>query len=208
MARSGTRRRGSQTPEVRAVLVEATIEALRETGFAGTSARAIAQRAGVSQALIFYHFGSIDELLLAALDETSRQRMSAYRAAMETVTSVGELFEIAGQIFRDDLDRGHLKVLAELIAASSSQPSLGSRVAEQIEPWIELTEDTLRRALSGSSISELIPTRDLATGIVSLYLGLELITHLRGDRAPAEALFETASSLAGVLNAVIPPTRR
>jgi AcrR family transcriptional regulator len=65
---------------VRAALVGAAIDALRETGYAGASAREIASRAGYSQALVFYHFGSVNELLLAALDEVSSRRMAVYRS--------------------------------------------------------------------------------------------------------------------------------
>jgi DNA-directed RNA polymerase specialized sigma24 family protein len=62
-----------------------------------------------------------------------------------------------------------------------------------------------RRRL-GSPVAALLPVRDLATGIVSLYLGLELLTHLRGDRAPAESLFATARGVASLLDAfVLPP---
>lgn len=205
MARSGTKQRGSRTADVKASLVTATLEELRESGFAGASARAIAERAGVSQALVFYHFGSMDDLLTAALAETSRQRMDAYRSALAGVTSASELFEIAGRVFTEDLDSGHLKVLAELIAASSGQAELGARVAQEIEPWIELTESTLSRVLAESPVAALLPVRDLATGIVSLYLGLELLTHLRGDRGPAESLFATAGTVAVLLEAFVRP---
>ena len=202
MARAGTRRRGSQATEVRARLVSATIDTLQAVGYAGTSARAIASRAGVSQALVFYHFGSIDELLLAALDETSRRRMGAYREAMETVTSVADLLEVAGRVFREDLDRGHLKVLAELIAAASSQPTLAAQVAERIEPWIALTEETVSHVLGDSAIVGIVRPRDLATGLVGLYLGLELITQLRGDRRPVDALFESVGRLLSAVTAL------
>ena len=69
-------------------LVAAAIDALREAGFAGASAREIAGRAGYSQALVFYHFGSVNDLLLAALDEVSARRMDDYRGLLEDATSV------------------------------------------------------------------------------------------------------------------------
>ena len=47
-------------------IVKAALETLREEGFAGASSRAIARRGGFNQALIFYHFGSLANLLLEA----------------------------------------------------------------------------------------------------------------------------------------------
>ena len=62
-------------------LVQAALEALRRSGFHGASAREIASVGGFNQALIFYHFGSVRNLLLAALDLVSARRMPAYGPA-------------------------------------------------------------------------------------------------------------------------------
>jgi AcrR family transcriptional regulator len=49
-------------------IVEAAVETLKTAGFHGSSAREIARTGGFNQALIFYHFGTVRQLLLAALD--------------------------------------------------------------------------------------------------------------------------------------------
>ena len=59
------------------------VAALNEEGFAGASAREIARRAGCNQGLVFYHFGSVANLLLAALDEVSETRRRHYQAAVD-----------------------------------------------------------------------------------------------------------------------------
>ena len=72
--------------DARAALLEAAIAVLRESGFAGASARRIAQRAGCNQALVFYHFGSVNDLLVAALEEVSARRLAAYREVRDQLT--------------------------------------------------------------------------------------------------------------------------
>ena len=62
--------------DTRDALIEAAIAVLRESGFASASARRIAQRAGCNQALVFYHFGTVNDLLVAALEEVSARRMA------------------------------------------------------------------------------------------------------------------------------------
>ena len=47
-------------------LLRATQEGLVADGIAGLSARTVATRAGVNQALVFYHFGTMSELVEAA----------------------------------------------------------------------------------------------------------------------------------------------
>src|ERR1700721_686038 len=125
MAKSGaasrvTGRDDSRSAGTRAKLGEAAMETLRADGFAGSSARAIAERAGLNQGLIFYHFGSVADLLLAALDSVSARRMEHYGAAIDRVGSPSELVDVATAIFREDLDAGYVAVLVEMIAGTSS----------------------------------------------------------------------------------------
>ena len=202
MARSGVRPKTRDQDSTRKRVVVAAIETLKREGFAGTSAREVAKTGGFTQGVVFYHFGGMTELLLAALDETSRQRLERYRAAVEDVDSLHELVTVAAEVFREDLEAGHVKVLAELIAASSSIPDLGPEIKERIDPWIDFTEQAVKRVTADSPLAGLVPARNAAFGIVALYLGLELLTHLDGDRRPAEALFESADGLGQLLGSL------
>ncbi len=132
MAKSGTSssvvdRDSSRSSGTRAKLIDAAIETLKAEGYAGSSARAIAERAGLNQGLIFYHFGSVANLLLAALDSVSARRMAQYGAAVDAVRTPSELVDVATAIFREDLDAGYVAVLVEMIAGASSTPGLGRR---------------------------------------------------------------------------------
>ena len=152
MAKSGapsTMRNGAgpARPTPAASLVEAAVETLKEDGFVGASARAIAERAGSNQGLIFYHFGSVTNLLLAALDDVSAERLQHYGEAVDRVGSLGELVEVATDIFRTDLDAGHITVLVEMIAGASSVPGLGAEVAERIHSWREFARSAIDGAL-------------------------------------------------------------
>ena len=175
------------------------VQALSEVGFAGASAREIASRAGCNQALVFYHFGSVTELMLAALDDVSARRLAAYSQALEQASTLTELIESARTIFSEDLDAGHVAVLVEMITGAQSTPGLGTQVAARLAPWRELAETAVRRALSGSPVGMLVPAEELAHGVVAGFLGLELLASLDGNVAAALALFDRAHQLAGLL---------
>ena len=158
MAKPGPRAgtpRGTQSADVRAALVSAAIDALRETGYAGASAREIARRAGCSQALVFYHYGSVNDLLLAALDEVSSRRMAAYRSMLADATTATALAASARRILTADLDAGYVRVLVEMMTAAHSVPGLGEQVALRLAPWRELTEQAVRSALGRSAAARL-----------------------------------------------------
>jgi AcrR family transcriptional regulator len=184
-------------------IVDAAIETLKKDGFAGASARTIAERGGFNQALIFYHFGTIDGLLLAALDRTSEERMHAYREAIEGATSLADLATVAGSVFREDLRSGHVKVMAELIAGTSAHPALGPEISRRVEPWIELTREVGERVGRGTGLQDVLPSEDIAFGVVSLFLGIELMSHLDGDTTRAERLFSVSQGLAAIFEGLL-----
>jgi AcrR family transcriptional regulator len=201
MAKSGATSRlvaasTGRSAVTRLALVEAALETLKADGFAGASARAIAGRAGCNQALVFYHFGSVVGLLLAALDAVSATRLERYSAAVEGVRSPVALVEGAASIFREDLEAGYVTVLAEMIAGASSTPGLGAELASRISLWKDFAVQVIDSVLGGSALGAVVPSGDLAHSVVALYLGLELLAHLDGDRAPALTLFDHARQLA------------
>ena len=204
MARSGAKRQMGPRPspgseDTRRALIAGAIEALREEGFSGASARAIARRAGCNQGLVFYHFGSVTNLLLAALDEVSALRLARYQSAVAAVRDAGDLVETARSIFEEDLDAGYISVLAEMIAGAASTPGLGMEVAARIAPWREFAAAAVRDTLADSPLAQLLAPEEVAHGIVALYLGLEMLAHLDGDRSTALALFDRAGQLTALL---------
>lgn len=68
------------TSDTRERIVEAALRTLKPDGIVGTSARSIAGSGGFNQALIFYHFGSVREALLAAATARARSAWPATRS--------------------------------------------------------------------------------------------------------------------------------
>jgi len=205
MAKPGSKRgsgpAGSGAAETRAALIHGAIDALRDTGYAGASAREIARRAGCNQALIFYHFGSVDGLLLAALDEVSAVRLAKYQASVQrSGSSLTELVKTARSVFDEDLDRGYVAVLVAMIAGAQSSPALGAEVAARLAPWREFAAESLQPFLGGAPLAGMIRGEEVAHAIVALYLGLEMLASLDGDRAAALALFDRARRAASLLD--------
>ncbi|MDE3134248.1 MAG: TetR/AcrR family transcriptional regulator [Acidobacteriota bacterium] len=189
------------------MIVEAALETLKTRGFAGASAREIARAGNFNQALIFYHFGSVQNVLLASLDLVSERRMRAYRAGLEAATTLPELAALAGEIYREDLENGYVTVLGEMVAGAASNPELGRAVVARIRPWLELVDDKASSLIAGSLFEALVPTGDIAFAIVALYLGVDMLSHLDRDSTRAESLLELGERIAPLAQALL-PTRR
>ncbi len=186
----------------RSALVEATVAVLREEGFASATARSIAARAGCNQGLVFYHFGSVTNLLLAALDEVSEQRRRRFEDALVGLSRPSELVELAARIFQEDLDTGDAALLVEMIAGTTSTPGLGTEVKARVTPWTQFATGALETVIGESPFAGVVAPSEIAHAVVALYLGLELLSHLDGDRTPALALFDRARQLAALADVV------
>ena len=184
-------------------ILDAALETLREDGFHRSSARTIARRGGFNQALIFYHYGSLTDLHLAALDHTSRQRLQRYREALAPVRDLPAAVAVAADLYAEDLRSGHLKVLAELISGASTVPGLGAAIVERMQPWTDFTEETLQRLVGGTPLTQVMPVTQMAHTVVALYLGIEMLTHLDGDTNRAEELFTTARRTSRLTNRIL-----
>ncbi len=180
-------------------ILEAALETLKAEGFAGATSRAIARAGGFNQALIFYHFGSLDGLLLAALDHTGAERLEQYREAVTHATAVDGLLAALARLYAEDRDRGHMTVVAQMVAGSAARPDLKAALLERMEPWLTLCEEAIEKGFGWLELPELVPRRDLAYAFVTFYLGVNLMTYLDEDRARTDALFAQLAGLGAIL---------
>jgi AcrR family transcriptional regulator len=184
--------------DTRQRIVEAALETLKQEGFAGATSRAIARAGGFNQALIFYHFGSLDSLLLAALDHTSAERLERYRKAVADAETAEELLAVMTSIHAEDRATGHTTVVAQMISGSVARPELAPEMIARMEPWIELCEGALAKGLARLGVPAVVPLRELAYAVVTFYLGVNLLTHLDEDRR-IDTLFARVEELSPVL---------
>lgn len=185
-------------------IAEAAMATLKTRGFAGTSAREIASTGGFNQALIFYHFGSVQMALLAALDLVSTRRMDAYSPAFEQARTIPELVALARDIYVEDLQNGYVTMLGEMVAGGVADAELGGAVAARLQPWIDMVESKLRELVSGSPFESMLAPDDVAFAIVALYLGVDMLSHLEGDHTRAESLLALGERFAPLLGALLP----
>ena len=70
-----------------------------------------------------------------------------------------------------------------------------------------MVERKLEELLAGSSLRALVSPADLAFGIVSLYFGVDMLSHMQRDRARAESLLDLTTGLATLVETFLPSTQ-
>jgi AcrR family transcriptional regulator len=199
MPEAGRRRRSGAVARTREAMLDAALETLHAEGYAGCSARVIARTGGFNPALIFYHYGGVTELLLAALDRSSAERMARYREALAPVSTLPELVEAVSRLYAEDMGTPHIAAVQELISSSAFSTEWAQQLVRRLEPWVDLAAEVLERVLGPSVLGDVVDTRDLAFAMVALYCGMETVSRLEGDSSRVGALFATVGRLAPAL---------
>lgn len=199
-----------RTPEqTRAALLAGAVEALRFDGIAGLSARRLADRAGVNQALIFYHFGSVADLVDVACRRSAEAAVQTYRDRLARATSFPDLLRIGRELHAAERAAGNVALMAQLLAGAQQDPVLASTARACLALWTAEIEPAVRRVVAGTAIAGAVDPAGLARAISAGFLGLELYEGVDADGAAAglDAL-ERLGVLAEVVDDLGPMGRR
>jgi AcrR family transcriptional regulator len=142
---------GNGRPSIREANVEAFLDAaerlLVREGAAGISTRRLAQEAGQNHGLVHYYFGSVDELLIQALERFTDRVLQRQRAMYETDTPFAEKWRTAVGFIEEDLAAGYPKVWAELESLALHKPEMRERLRAVNDRWRTLLRDALAEAI-------------------------------------------------------------
>ncbi|MBI2705247.1 MAG: TetR/AcrR family transcriptional regulator [Actinobacteria bacterium] len=189
--------------ETRARIIDATIETLKTEGIVGASARAIARTGAFNQALIYYHFGSINDVMVAALAKMGERRIDLYEERLAGVTTFPQLARVGAELHKEDAETGNITVLVQMLAGAVGEPALGPRLYRSFKPWTDLVEQAIRNVLEGSAFEDAFPVEDLAFAVSSLFFGIELLTDLDPDTDREDSLFRTIGLIAVLVDAIM-----
>ncbi len=202
MPRAGQRRRTEASGDTRVRLVDAARRVLATHGFAAATARGIAEEAGCNSALVFYHHGTLNDLLLEALDQSNQQALERYRTATEGVDSVRGLIDVVRDLYPEDHASGHINLLAQMVAGGIVDRELGVQVSQRVQPWLEFTSETLRQALP-APLRRRFPSAEVSYLVVAAALGAELLATVAGDHSRNRATLQRLTEKRGVLRRLL-----
>ncbi len=178
---------------VREANVQAFLDAaerlLIREGAAGISTRRLAMEAGQNHGLVHYYFGSVDELLLQALERFTDRVLERQRAMYETSEPFIQKWRTAVDYIEEDLEAGYPKVWAELEALAWDRPELRERLRNVSDRWRSLLRDAVAEAMEEYGLDEDgFSAEALAALVMQFNKGLLNERLLGFDRGHAELL--------------------
>jgi len=184
-------------------IIESAAELFAERGYQGTSIEAIADRAGVSRSLIFFHFDSKNGLLSAVVAEVCSRWLGAIIAAaagMVGLDALTEALRTRGRILREEPQVARLVtvLMAEALALA---PDLAPTFAGLIEALTEQVSTWVEEATACGQLDLALEAPAVARFIVAALEGATQLWALEPDRYDVAAADATLLAVINVLRA-------
>jgi AcrR family transcriptional regulator len=195
--------------DTRTRLLAAAADTVREDGAAAASARTIAARAGVNQALVFYHFGTVSELIEAACRQAVDEAAGHYRQQFADVTSLSGLLDVGRELNRRERAAGNVAMMAQLMSGAGQDQVLSRASRYALEVWAAELEPVLERVLADGPLAEVVDAHGLTRALSASFIGLQLYEDV--DAEGAVRALESLARLAvlvDVVNDLGPVARR
>ncbi len=119
--------------------VEAFLDAaerlLISHGYAGVTARRLAEEAGANHGLIHYYFGSMEQLLVQVLERFTDRLIERQRAMYAADAPFLQKWRAAMGYLDEDFSSGYQKIWLELQALTWNRPELQERMRQVHGQW-------------------------------------------------------------------------
>ena len=187
--------------DTRAKLLDAAARTVSADGLAAASARTIAARAQVNQALVFYHFGTVSELIEAASGQRVADSIEHYRERFDSAGTLAELLAVGRELHTRERAAGNVALMAQLLSGAQHDPVLARAARHALDAWTAEVHTVLARVLATSPLAELLDLTGLAQAITAGFVGLELVEGADPDAATGGlAALEQLAVLVEVVN--------
>lgn len=113
-----------RTAGTREALFAATIDSLVEVGYARTTTREVAQRAGVSRGAQTHHFPTKTDLVLGAIEHLFVQQARNFRAAFTALPAESRTLDQAVALLWEIVSGPSYAAVLELTVAARTDPEL------------------------------------------------------------------------------------
>jgi AcrR family transcriptional regulator len=175
-------------------ILQAAIELIAEVGGERVRTRAVALRAGVNQALVHYHFGSMAALLRTAYDAALATEGEPFFAALEGEVTVSELVQgMFAAVEKIGEPTPELMVAIDMLNRATRDDDIRARSKDALAELRHLISVRLAAAQQRGEISEQVDPEAAAAVLGALVdgLGMHRLIDPELDVRPAIRLITT-----------------
>jgi AcrR family transcriptional regulator len=195
----GTATDGSAS--AREQIVRAAAESLLESGYAGTSVRAIASRAGVAIGNLQYYFPTKSELLVEAWRYLTASSVNQLRSALNRLTDPMDVLEAGVESIWATLRQlGDMQLAAfDLLVQAPRAERLQAYLPELFTRYREVIQEQIDRIESDGRLRLLVDREVLVPLVLNTVLGFGLYYVVTRDDESCVLALSAFRQLAGSL---------
>ena len=182
-------------------IVRAAAESLLENGYAGTSVRAIASRAGVAIGNLQYYFPTKSELLVEAWRYLTARSVEELRAACNRLNDPLEALELGVESIWDTLRKlGDMQLAAfDLLVQAPRTDRLRAYLPELFTRYREVIQEQIDRLEADGRVRLLVDREVLVPLVLNTVLGFGLYYVVTRDDDSCVRALSAFQQLAGSL---------
>jgi AcrR family transcriptional regulator len=187
-------------------IVRAAAESLLENGYAGTSVRAIASRAGVAIGNLQYYFPTKSELLVEAWRYLTARSVEELRAACNRLNDPLEALELGVESIWDTLRKlGDMQLAAfDLLVQAPRTDRLRAYLPELFTRYREVIQEQIDRLEADGRVKLLVDREVLVPLVLNTVLGFGLYYVVTRDDDSCVRALSAFRQLAGSLLQPVP----
>jgi AcrR family transcriptional regulator len=189
-----TRTQGERSAAMQRRLLDATVASLFEKGYGGTTTLEVQQRAGVSRGALLHHYASRTELMLAAVEHLTRERIAEVLTIVQTSpppqrqrlawavevlwgTFSGPLYIAALELWlaaRNDAELRTALIPQERIVGQAIRSMAGDLFGAQVQarPGFDETLELLLDAMRGAAARSVLRSTDTDERLLACWVTL------------------------------------
>lgn len=197
-AKPAKKRRYVERPDIREALLDAAEALIREEGYAAATARKIASRVGLKHQVIFYYFGSQDELLVEVFRRFDKANNERLGQALESATPLSGLW----QVLRDP---AATRLTLEFMALANHNDVIRAEIAKSAEAARRRQTDAITQHLEQRGIEPQMSPQlvSLLTNAMARLLVQESSLGIHLGHAEAKALSDASFAAFEAMGATI-----
>src|SRR5437588_6806821 len=191
----------SEPVSARELIVRAAAESLLESGYAGTSVRSLASRAGVATGNLQYYFPTKSELLVEAWRFLTVRSVEELRAACNRLNDPLEALELGVESIWDTLRKlGDMQLAAfDLLVQAPRTDRLRAYLPEVFTRYREVIEEQIDRLEADGRVRLLVDREVLVPLVLNTVLGFGLYYVVTRDDDSCVRALSAFRQLAGSL---------
>lgn len=127
-------------------MLDASEEVLRDLGYGALTSRAVAERTGVKQRLVYYYFETMDELIVETFRRLKARELERMRGALSGQHSLREIWDVC-------VHTTDTRIVLEFMALANRIEALRLEVRDYIEVTREMHVTALTDAMRRRGIA-------------------------------------------------------